>query len=56
VLEATRAEISAALDAAHDGGGKPGTGCFWEEWPRIVDRAASRLEGTLPGRRASAGT
>ncbi|HET7754782.1 MAG TPA: hypothetical protein VFK85_12805, partial [Anaeromyxobacteraceae bacterium] len=42
VAEATRAEIFAALDHAHDTGGRASSGWFWEEWPRIVDRIASR--------------
>ena len=50
VLEAARAEIFAALDAAHDAGGEPETGWFWEEWPRIVERVSARLEDTLQGR------
>ena len=46
--EAVRAEILAALDHAHDTGGRSSTGWFWEEWPRIAERAAARLSGSMP--------
>jgi hypothetical protein len=48
ILEATRAEIFAALDHAHDTGGRASTGWFREEWPRIADGITARLAAAVP--------
>lgn len=53
VLEATRAGIFAALDHAHDTGGRASTGWFWEEWPGIVHGIAQRLARSLPERQCA---
>jgi hypothetical protein len=54
VVEATRAEIFAALDEAHDSGGRSSTHWFWGEWPSIVARIAARLERDVPPDQCSA--
>ncbi|HYG68254.1 MAG TPA: hypothetical protein VD838_11360 [Anaeromyxobacteraceae bacterium] len=44
VHEAIRRELFAALDHAHDTGGRASTGWFWKEWPRIVEAIGARLD------------
>jgi hypothetical protein len=48
VLEAVRAEIFAALEHAHDTGGRSSSGWFWEVWPSTVDRIHDRLREPVP--------
>jgi hypothetical protein len=43
IHEAVRLELFAALDHAHDTGGRASTGWFWVEWPRIVEAIEARL-------------
>jgi hypothetical protein len=45
--EAARVEIFAALEHAHDSGGRSSTGWFWEEWPHIAERISSRLADSV---------
>jgi hypothetical protein len=49
LVESTRTEIVAALEHAHDTGGRASSGWFWEEWPRIAARIAARLDGAVAG-------
>lgn len=48
LLEASRAEIFAALDHAHDTGGRASSGWFEEAWPSIAGAIAARLDGLAP--------
>jgi hypothetical protein len=43
LLDALRAEILAALEQAHDTGGRSSSGWFWEEWPAVVSRVMARV-------------
>lgn len=55
VLEACRLEILAALDHAHDTGGRASTTWFWKAWPAVVVRISARLAALLEdGGRAAA--
>ena len=56
VHDALLQEIVAALDHAHDTGGRSSSAWFWVEWPHIVERVSARLEMTMgaPERRAAA--
>lgn len=47
LFDAARTELFAALDHAHDTGGRSGPGWFWKEWPAIAARIAARLGGAL---------
>jgi hypothetical protein len=53
VHEALRVEITAALERAHDEGGRSSSGWFWGEWPRIVERVSARLAAAIGAREAS---
>lgn len=47
LLETIRVEIVAALNHAHDTGGRASTGWFWKEWPAIAQRILLRLRPRL---------
>lgn len=53
VHEAARVEIFAALDHAHDTGGRASTGWFAAAWPGIAAAIRARLDGLPPGPRAA---
>jgi hypothetical protein len=46
--EAIRVEIFAALDHAHDTGGRSSSAWFWIEWPHVVERISARLAAAFP--------
>lgn len=43
LLDAIRLEICAALNRAHDEGGRAATGWLWKEWPGIARNIVARL-------------